>query len=223
VPLNISFRRTFNEHKWNLWINLCQRLIDVQLNNEQDKFIWKLNESGIFSVKSTYCDLMNGHTRFLRKYLWNLKIPLKIKVVMWFLNIKVLLTKENSAKRKWTGCQKCYLCDSMETVHHLFISHPFAKILWRMIYFTFNIPPPANIINMFGNWLNGVDKMDKARIRIGVSALCWSIWTCKNDFIFNKQKGTIFLQVIRRTGSSSGLCFSRRTSGSIWVLDATIC
>jgi hypothetical protein len=51
---------------------------------------------------------------------------------------------------------------------------------------------------MFGNWLNGVSKCDKARIRIGIAALCWSIWTSRNDMVFNKQKSTNFLQVIRR-------------------------
>ena len=33
-------------------------------------------------------DLMNGHTRYLCKYIWKLKIPLKIKVFMWFLSRK---------------------------------------------------------------------------------------------------------------------------------------
>jgi hypothetical protein len=42
--------------------------------------------------------LMNGHTPFLLKYLWKLKISLKITIFMWFLNNKVLLTKENLAK-----------------------------------------------------------------------------------------------------------------------------
>ena len=66
-----------------------------------------------------------------------------------------------------------------------------------MIYFAYNIPPPANITNMFGNWLNGVKKADKHWIRIGVAAICWSFWSCRNDVVFNKQKGTKFLQVIR--------------------------
>jgi hypothetical protein len=68
-----------------------------------------------------------------------------------------------------------------------------------MIYFTYNIPPPTNIINMFGNWLNGVPKEIKDRICIGVSALCWSIWTCRNNIIFNNQNDTFFLQVLRLT------------------------
>jgi hypothetical protein len=41
---------------------------------------------------------------------------------------------------------------------------------------------------MFGNWLNGVNKNDKAYIWIGISAIYWSIWTYRNDIIFNKQK-----------------------------------
>jgi hypothetical protein len=165
----------------------------VQLSNIPDKFVWKLNDSGIFSVKSMYLDLMQGHTIFLRKYLWKLKIPLKIKIFMWFLNSKVLLTKDNLIKRNWKGCTKCCFCNESETVQHLFINCPFVKIIWRMIYLTYNLPPPANVTNMFGNWLNGVNKKDKERIRIGISAVCWSIWTTRNDIIFNRQTGTNFL------------------------------
>jgi hypothetical protein len=151
-----------------------------------------------YLIFAMYLDLMNGHTPFLRKYLWKLKIPLKIKKFMLFLNNKVLLTKDNLVKRNWHGCTKCCFCNEPETINHLFLSCPFAKIVWRMIYFTFGIHPPANITNMFGNWLNGVHKLDKNRIRIGISAVCWSIWTNRNDIIFNRQKGTNFLQVIRR-------------------------
>jgi hypothetical protein len=87
----------------------------------------------------------------------------------------------------------------MESIEHLFLSYPFARIVWRMVYFTYNIAPPINISNMFGNWLNGVDRNDKARIHIGVSALGWLIWICRNSIIFDKQKGINFLQVIRLT------------------------
>jgi hypothetical protein len=115
---------------------------------------------------------------------------------MWFLRVKVLLTKDKLIKCKWKGCSKCCFCDSPETIQHLFISCPFVHIIWPMIYFIYNISPPSNITNMFGNWLNGVPKDVKARICIGVSSLCWSIWTCRNNIIFNNQKGTNLLQVL---------------------------
>jgi hypothetical protein len=69
TPLNITFRRGLNNNRWLQWMNLCQRLITVSLNNEPDVFCWKLTDSGLFSVKSMYLDMMNGHAIYLRKYL----------------------------------------------------------------------------------------------------------------------------------------------------------
>jgi hypothetical protein len=54
----------------------------VTMIDDSDKFSWSLTASGVFSVKSLYADFMNGHTRYLRPYLWKLKVPLKIKIFM---------------------------------------------------------------------------------------------------------------------------------------------
>jgi hypothetical protein len=124
-----------------------------------------------------YTDLTDGHTR-LKNYLWKLKIQPKIKVFKWFLSKKVLLACDNLAKRNWNGRKECCFYDSEETMSHLFISCPFARLVWRVVYATFDIPPSTNITNIFGNWLNGIGKKTEARIRIGVSALCLSIWKC---------------------------------------------
>jgi hypothetical protein len=43
-------------------------------------------------------------------------------------------------------------------VEHLFIRCTFARLVWQVVHFTFNIPPPTNIKNLFGHWLNGIDK-----------------------------------------------------------------
>jgi hypothetical protein len=80
-----------------------------------------------------------------------MKIPLKIKIFMCYLNNKVVLTKDNLAIQKWNGCTKFFFFDSLETVYYLFISCTFTRIIWRMIYFTFKILPTSNITNMFGN------------------------------------------------------------------------
>jgi hypothetical protein len=73
----------------------------VNLNEENDRFVWSLATNGLFTVKyPMYEDLMNDHTPFLRKYLWKVKVSLKIKIFMWFLSNKVLLTKDNLAKHR---------------------------------------------------------------------------------------------------------------------------
>ena len=117
---------------------------------------------------------------------------------MWFLNQKVLLTKDNLIKRNWNGCKKCSFCSDNETVEHLFISCPFVKDIWRLFHFTFNITPPTSVNNMFGHWLQGVDKNSKARIRFGVCAFLWAVWNTQNDVVFNKIRVAHFLQVVHR-------------------------
>jgi hypothetical protein len=139
---------------------------------------------------------MDDHTKYLQKHLWKIKVPLKIRIFMWFLHRRVLLTKDNLAKRKWQGSQKCCFCDQKETVQHLFISCPLAKMVWRIVHMTFSIIPPTSIANLFGNWLVGVSKKDKVQIRVGACALLWAIWNIRNDYIFNNAKSTSFMQVI---------------------------
>jgi hypothetical protein len=99
------------------------------------------------------------------------------------------------------------------------------NIIWRMVYLSYSIPPPANITNMFGKWLNGVRKNDKENFRIGISALCWSIWRTRNDIVFDKQIGTNFCRLsgVLLIEFNNGVSFSRQSNGRIWLLDATRC
>jgi hypothetical protein len=193
TPLNIGFRRALSGNKWDRWVHLVTRLMMFQLTDVEDAFRWSLTTSGVFSVKSMYTDLLNEHTCYLKKYIWKIKVPLKIRIFMWFLHKEVILTKDNLSKRNWHGCTKCSFCDQDETIQHLFFSCPFAKIIWRIIYMTFNLPPPSSVSNLFGNWLNGVPKKDKGHIRVSVCALLWAIWTVCNDFIFNKRSFPSFM------------------------------
>jgi hypothetical protein len=118
-PLNIDFRRTLTGDRWNMWLHLVQRLISVQLTNEKDTFIWGLTTSRTFNAKSMYLDLLDDDTKYHKKYIWKIKVPLKIKVFMWFLHRKVILTKDNLVKRNWNGNESCYFCDNKESIQHV--------------------------------------------------------------------------------------------------------
>jgi hypothetical protein len=127
--LNISFRRNLVGDWWLSWLDLVERLTGIHLTNEKDTFIWNLTESGQFSVRSLYVELLNVNTKFLRKYLWKIKVPLKIRILMWFLNRKEILTKDNLTKRNWTGCKKCDFCDEEQTIEHFFLKCKFASLI----------------------------------------------------------------------------------------------
>jgi hypothetical protein len=171
-----------------------------------------------------YLNLLNGNTGYLHKYLWKMKVPLKIKIFMWFVHRKEILTKDNLVKRNWQGSFKCCLCDHEETVQHLFIQCPFAKIIWSIVRMALNITPSLNINNFFGAWLNGVSKTEKVQIRVGTCAILWAIWHVHNDFIFNRSRLPSILQVISlaTTGSVCGPISSLRSAARTWILGATI-
>lgn len=85
--LNIGFRRTLTGYKWDRWMHLVMRVMLVHLSDDEDVFKWSLTASGCFTVKSMYLDLVNGYTVYLKKYIWKIKVPLKIRIFMWFLHI----------------------------------------------------------------------------------------------------------------------------------------
>uniref|UniRef100_A0A453NP52 Uncharacterized protein n=1 Tax=Aegilops tauschii subsp. strangulata TaxID=200361 RepID=A0A453NP52_AEGTS len=60
IPLNIQFRRALVGERWNAWLHLVRRLIDVQLSDLPGSMQWTLTKNGVFTVKSFYVDLINS-------------------------------------------------------------------------------------------------------------------------------------------------------------------
>ena len=98
------------------------------------------------------------------KNTYGIKVPLKIRIFLWFLHNKVLLTKDNLAKRRWNGCTKCVFCGLQESGEHLFFAYSFAKCIWRLLHFTFGLTPPTCVTNFFGTWLNGLERCLKVAL-----------------------------------------------------------
>jgi hypothetical protein len=116
APLNVSFRRSLVGQNLILWYNLVQRLVYVRLSTDKDCFRWNLTSSGQFTVQSMYRALINNDYVFQHKVLWNLKLPLKIKIFVWYLLKAIVLTKDNLARRNLHGNKICVFCDRDETV-----------------------------------------------------------------------------------------------------------
>jgi hypothetical protein len=65
-------------------------------------------------------------------------------------------------------------------------------------YVTTGLSPSKSVSHMFGNWLHILDDNIKKITMVGVAALCWAIWRCRNDIIFNKIKYYSFMQATFR-------------------------
>jgi hypothetical protein len=84
TPLNVSFRRALVGNKLLEWQSLVVRVAFINLNEGCDTFIWNLNNNDLFSVKSMYKYLVNNEIKVTQE-IWHMKVPLKIKIFIWFL------------------------------------------------------------------------------------------------------------------------------------------
>jgi hypothetical protein len=70
----------------------------VRLNDQNDVFTWNLHQNGIYTIHSWYLVLINNGMANINKQLWRVKIPLKIKIFMWYIKKEVVLMKDNLAR-----------------------------------------------------------------------------------------------------------------------------
>ena len=100
IPLNISFRRALVGDKLGLWHELVSKVMNIVLTDANDYFKWTLTQNSFFAVKSMYRDLMLTNSLPCNSLVWKIKVPLKIKIFLWYLQKGVTLTKDNLLKRR---------------------------------------------------------------------------------------------------------------------------
>jgi hypothetical protein len=77
-----------------------------QTSPKRDSFRWNLTISGLFSVKSMYNTSINNGLVFYHKLIWKLKLPLNIKIFLWYLLKGMVLKKDNLIRRNWQSNKK---------------------------------------------------------------------------------------------------------------------
>jgi hypothetical protein len=122
----------------------------------------------------------------MNKQIWQLRVPLKIKIFMWYMKKEVVLTKDNLARRNWDGSKQCCFCLRDESIYHLFFECQYARFLWGLTQIAFNISMPSSVQHMFSLWVNQVGGKLKRQLLAGASAFCWAIWLSRNDVVFDK-------------------------------------
>ena len=174
VPINITFRRALVGNKLLDWQDLIGRIASINLQDGRNSFCWDLHSNGRFSVKSMYAYLINNGLK-VSQDIWRLRIPLKVKIFIWFLRRGVILTKDNLAKRNWRGNQNYCYCSKLESIQHLFFDCVVAKALWRAIHMVLGLKPPPSTRNIFGAWHKQSGREFRSLLLIGATTLCWSL------------------------------------------------
>jgi hypothetical protein len=89
--------------------------------------------------------------------------------------------------RKWKGSNKCSLCNNDETIQHLFFICHVVGAFWQIVNIATAIPKPNSRMHILAGWITSIRAKEKHLILVGVAAMFWSIWLCKNDIVFDKK------------------------------------
>jgi hypothetical protein len=185
-PLNIYFRRHLVGINLIAWQRLMAKVREIQLTGRRDTFIWPLQQNGKYTAHSMYRALVVPNILPHNHPIWKLKLPLKVKVFIWYLRKGVVLTKNNLAKRRWKGSLKCCYCNMDESIQHLFFNCPYARLVWKIIQVSFNISPLLNMHHMFNGWVQGIYKKLMYKTLIVARTLCWATWLSRKNVVFDK-------------------------------------
>jgi hypothetical protein len=78
TPLNVSFQRSIMDIYLLAWYDLVSKVVSINLTNDKYVFVWNLQNSGIFSVRSLYTSIIQCGVVTSKCKLWNIKVTLKI-------------------------------------------------------------------------------------------------------------------------------------------------
>jgi zinc-binding in reverse transcriptase len=62
--------------------------------------------------------------------LWQVNMPLKVKIFVWLVRRNRVLTEGNLSKQGWSAVYSVFFCDLEETTDYLFAICPFISKMW---------------------------------------------------------------------------------------------
>lgn len=179
-PPLVPFVRELTQVEADSWAEVCTMVGDTHLSAGQDEVSWALASSGRFSVKSLYEKLTEGQVMAPYKDIWQVRVPLKIKVFLWQLLRNKLPTSDNIAKRHGPSSGMCAVCGSLEDANHVFFRCHLARFAWSAVReaagVSWNPSSGADLLNL----LAPLQGSSKRVIWRSVGALLWSLWTIRN-------------------------------------------
>ncbi|XP_009127063.3 uncharacterized protein LOC103851935 [Brassica rapa] len=174
--------------------------------DNQDSYIWSLQKSGDYSVKSGYYSKQadkNSSTLLpsaqrpedtwnWKKHVWNPPLLPKLKHFLWRIAKKALPTGENLQRRGINANVMCCRCGEAETLPHIFFHCAFAKEVWKLAPLASEVD--TSLWTAFKPTLQASYSW-KVLPPYGFTSnpmpwICWFLWISRNNLIFQNRATT---------------------------------
>ena len=108
-------------------------IASILLDNAQYEISWSLEPSGRYSVNSLYNFLSQWATIPHYRVMWEVKLPLKIKVFFAAAGPRQAPFWHANYKSFWPLDGRCALCGALENASHIFFECSLAKFSWSVL------------------------------------------------------------------------------------------
>eukprot|EP00253_Pinus_taeda_P035229 PITA_35229 len=218
--------------KWRIWKNLVYsddsplksqaEALKVMLEQRKilkstssDQLIWGKNNEGDFNLKEAKQITLGLEFPNLDKVwkdLWQNQNWMKIKLFMWLVQHKKILTWENLRKRGVASPSRCQPCELQEeTMEHLLNLYPFTSTLWNWMASIFRQTDRdiGSITSTLKNWRKNfsVNEIINNAWDLVPGFIIWDVWKECNNRIFKKKFGSpqsIMAQIISQLKETIG-------------------
>lgn len=163
--------------------------ITLSQSRVKDNWYWSFEKMGLFSVKSAYRCIQSTKegefsisTTDFWKRVWKVRVPPKVKHMLWRAATNCLPTKTLLRSRHVSVDETCPLCKvQRETVVHCLITCTFAQSCWNIILGDVDL----TVSGSFAAWLDDRLKEGNGERRKLVAVTCWVIWKFRNEIVWN--------------------------------------
>ena len=165
-----------------------------QFETGEDKWCWKLNNSGVYSVASLRTTIDDMWLRLCGPpTVWLKMVPVKIRVHNWRVRLNRLPTKDNLLRRRISlNDDTCELCHELpETLHHLLINCRKVVDIRNAIKTWWDFFPTncGSIEDLLADAnASGQSTRKELLAAILVHAYTWVIWNGRNNTLFNEAR-----------------------------------
>ena len=163
---------------------------------KKDALVWLSEKTGVYSTKTCYIlpklnsETVDREVFNWKQNVWQLQVPLKLKMFLWKLKRRALPVGGNLVIRGITNDLTCKRCGGLESELHILLLCPYAQRLWELAPLLRS--PRADRIESLAALLSS------ARVALclppsGISHtsiqlwIFWHLWKARNLLVFENR------------------------------------